>query len=52
MWAGTPKCYLDILNELQQLLCRTVGATLAASLEPLAHRSNVASKFFAQVLLW
>ena len=42
VWAGAPSCYLEFLNKLQKLICRTVGVSLAASLEPLAHRANVA----------
>ena len=36
-------CYLKLLAKLQKQICRTVGPSLAASLEPLAHRRNVAS---------
>ena len=43
VWAGTPSCYLELLDKLQKQICRTVGPSLAASLEPLAHRRNVAS---------
>ena len=43
VWAGTPSCYLELLDKLQKRICRTVGPLLAASLEPLAHRRNVAS---------
>ena len=43
VWAGTPSCYLDLLDKLQKRICRIVGPSLAASLEPLAHRRNVAS---------
>ena len=43
VWAGAPSCYLELLDKLQKLICRTVGPSLAASLEPLAHRRNVAS---------
>ena len=43
VWAGAPSCYLELLSKLQKLICRTVGPSLAASLEPLAHRRNVAS---------
>ena len=43
VWAGTPSCYLELLDKLQKRLCRTVGPSLATSLEPLAHRRNVAS---------
>ena len=37
VWAGAPSCYLELLGELQKRICRTVGPSLAASLEPLAH---------------
>ena len=43
VWAGAPSCYLELLDKLQKRICRTVGSSLAASLEPLAHRRNVAS---------
>ena len=43
VWAGAPSCYLELLDKLQKQLWRTVGTSLAASLEPLAHRRNVAS---------
>ena len=43
VWAGAPSCYLELLDKLQKRICRTVGPSLAASLEPLAHRWNVAS---------
>ena len=43
VWAGAPGCYLDLLDKLQKQICRIVGPSLAASLEPLAHRRNVAS---------
>ena len=36
-------CYLKLLDKLQKQICRIVGPSLAASLEPLAHRRNVAS---------
>ena len=34
---------IELLDKLQKRICRTVGPSLAASLEPLAHRRNVAS---------
>ena len=37
----SPSCFLELLDKLQK--CRTVGPLLAVSLEPLAHRRNVAS---------
>ena len=45
LWAGAPSCYLELLDKLQKQICRTVGPSLAAVLEPffLAHRQNVAS---------
>ena len=43
IWAGAPSCYLELLDKLQKRICRTVGPLLAASLEPLARRGNVAS---------
>ena len=35
---GAPSCYLELLDKLQKRVCRTVGPSLAASLEALAHR--------------
>ena len=43
VWAGAPSCYLELLGKLQKRICRTVGPSLAAALDPLAHRQNVAS---------
>ena len=43
VWAGAPSCYLNLLDKLQKRICRIVGPSLAASLEPLAHCRNVAS---------
>ena len=43
VWAGAPICYLELLDRLQKQICRTVGPSLAAALEPLAHHRNVAS---------
>ena len=36
-------CYLKLLDKLQKLICRTVGPSLVASLERLAHGRNVAT---------
>ena len=41
--AGAPSCYLELFDKLQKRICRTIGPSLAASLEPLAHCQNVAS---------
>ena len=43
IWAGGCSCYLELLVKLQKRICRTVGPSLAASYEPLAHCQNVAS---------
>ena len=45
VWVGAASCYLKVLDKQ---IYRTVGPSLAASLEPLAHRQNVAglSPFF------
>ena len=37
IWAGAPSCYLEFLDKLQKRICRTIGPSLATSLEPLAH---------------
>ena len=42
-WAGAPSCYLELFDKLQKRTCGTVGPSLAAFLEPLAHCQNVAS---------
>ena len=43
VFVGATSCYLDMLDKLQKRICRTVGPSLAAALELLAHRRNVAS---------
>ena len=43
VWVGAPSCYLELLDKLQKRICRTVGPSLASSLEPWAHCRNVAS---------
>ena len=43
VWAGAPSCYLELLGKLQKQICRTVGPSLAACIEPLAHHQNVTS---------
>ena len=42
VWAGAPRCYLELSDNLQKCICRTVGPSLSLSLEPMAHRRNVA----------
>ena len=41
VWAGAPSCYLEFLDKLQKRICKTVGPSLAASLELLAYRCRV-----------
>ena len=41
--AGAFSCYLELLDKPQKWICRTVSPSLAACLESLAHRQNVAS---------
>ena len=41
--AGAPSCFLELLDKPQKRICRTVDPSLAASLEPLAYRRNLAS---------
>ena len=43
VWAGAPSCYLELLDKLQKRICRAVWPSLAACLEPLVHRRNLAS---------
>ena len=43
VWACVPSCYLELLGKQQKRICRTVGPSFPASLEPLAHRQNMAS---------
>ena len=43
VWAGAPSFYFELLDKLQKRICRNVGPSLAVSLDPLAHRRNVAS---------
>ena len=35
VWAGAPSCFWELLDKLQKQICRTVGPSLATSLEPL-----------------
>ena len=37
VWVGAPSCYLQLLEKLQKLICRTVGPSPVASLDPSAH---------------
>ena len=42
VWAGAPSWYLELLDKLQKRMWSTAGSSLAAFLEPLTHRWNVA----------
>ena len=50
VWAGAPSCYLELLDKRQEQICRTVGPSLAASVERLVHCRNLAS--LSMVLLY
>ena len=43
VWTGAPSYYFELLDKLQKRICRTVGPSFAASVEPLTHYRNVAS---------
>ena len=43
IWAGTPSCYLELLDKLLKWICWTGGHSFATSLDPLTHCQNVAS---------
>ena len=43
IWADAPSCSLELLDKLQKQIFRTVGSSLAASLESLAQCQNVAN---------
>ena len=43
VWIGASSCDMELLDKLQNWICRMAGHSLAASLELLAHRWNVAS---------
>ena len=43
IWAGAPRCYLGMLDKLQKGRRWIVGPSLGPSLEPMAHRRNLAS---------
>ena len=41
-------CYLELLDQLQKQIYRTVGSPLAASLEPLVHLFHLKNLFRPQ----
>ena len=53
VWTGAPSCYLDILDKLQKWVWRTVGHSLAASLELLGSSLKCYQlKPFRKIFLW
>ena len=46
LWPGALSCYLKLLDKLQKRICRIVGPSLAASLEPLAHRQSLFYRYY------
>ena len=51
IWASDPNCYLELLDKLQKQIYRTVGPSLAAFLESLAHHRNAARVFSMSISL-
>ena len=43
VWTDTPSRFLEMLDKLQNLICKAVGPSLPVCLEPLVHCKNVAS---------
>ena len=43
VWVGTARCYLDISDKIEKRIRGTVGPSVAASVEPLAHCQNLAT---------
>ena len=37
IWADAPSFYFELLDKLQKLICRTVGDSLATSIQSVAH---------------
>ena len=50
VWTGAPSSYFELLDRLHKQICRTVGSSLAASLEPFAHRLNWLNWFHFLIL--
>ena len=40
VWAGAPSWYLELVDMLQKCICKSVGPSFAACVEPLAHNWN------------
>ena len=41
-----PSCYLELLDKLQKQICRIVGPSNVASLEPLDHHNVTSLRLF------
>ena len=53
VWTGAPSCYLELLYKLQKQICRTVGLSLVASPELLAHHQNISNlSLFYRYYFW
>ena len=50
-WAGALSCPLETLDKLRKRICRTVGPSRAASLEPLDHRQTGASLSLFRIVI-
>ena len=42
-WTGAPRCYLEMLDQLQKRISKTAGLSRNAFLEPSAHHRNLGS---------
>ena len=51
VWVGAPSCYLKLLDKLQKRICRTVGLSLSASLEPLTPKCSQLKSFIVVSLV-
>ena len=47
IWDGAPSCYLELLDNLQKRMCRTVGPSCAASLKCGKLKSFLYSYYFS-----
>ena len=44
VWAGAPRCYLELLDKLQNWMCRTVGPSLV--IIPRCYKDGYVNSFF------
>ena len=52
VWAGAPSCYLELLDKLQKRICRTVGPSLATSLEDRSRCSSELAQLVPLSFSW